>query len=88
MASLGRLSAGIVHEINSPIGSIFSNNEVIIRSLDKLKRACGRPREQRATAAEGASISGYDLSLAAVDQDRLRADLGRHPEPENVRAGE
>lgn len=39
MASLGRLSAGIVHEINTPIGSIFSNNDVIIRSLDKLKES-------------------------------------------------
>lgn len=38
MASLGRLSAGIVHEINTPIGSILSNNETIRRSLDALKR--------------------------------------------------
>jgi two-component system NtrC family sensor kinase len=38
MASLGRLSAGIVHEINTPIGSILSNNETIRRSLDTLKK--------------------------------------------------
>ena len=37
MASLGRLSAGIVHEINSPIGSILSNNEVMTRLLERLK---------------------------------------------------
>ena len=38
MASLGRLVAGIVHEINTPIGSILSNNEVILRSLEALKK--------------------------------------------------
>lgn len=37
MAALGRLSAGIVHEINTPVGSILSNNEVIIRSLERMK---------------------------------------------------
>jgi two-component system NtrC family sensor kinase len=37
-AALGRLLAGIVHEINTPIGSIFSNNEVILRSLELLKK--------------------------------------------------
>src|SRR5688500_5296897 len=55
MASLGRLSAGIVHEINTPIGSILSNNETIRRSLDTLKKmiatsqADGQPVPAKAT---------------------------------------
>jgi len=36
MASLGRLLAGVVHEINTPISSILTNNEVTSRSLEKL----------------------------------------------------
>jgi signal transduction histidine kinase len=36
MASLGRLLAGVVHEINTPISSILTDNEVISRSLEKL----------------------------------------------------
>jgi two-component system, NtrC family, sensor kinase len=39
MGSIGRLLAGIVHEINSPIGAILSNNQVIIRSLEMVGKA-------------------------------------------------
>ena len=69
MASLGRLSAGIVHEINTPIGSIFSNNEVTVRTLEKTRallaeaKANGAPPPDKALA-----FIETVLGLTAVDK--------------------
>jgi signal transduction histidine kinase len=63
MASLGRLLASVVHEINTPIGSILSNNEVILRSLEKLKNELGASRVE-----EALDIIEIMKSLAAVDK--------------------
>ncbi|HXI38644.1 MAG TPA: ATP-binding protein [Bryobacteraceae bacterium] len=66
MAELGRLLAGIVHEINSPIGSIVSNNQVIIRSLEMLKSALSVG--DRAALEKAARQVETCLSLAAIDK--------------------
>ena len=73
-ASIGRLLAGIVHEINTPIGSIFSNTEVILRSLEMLEPllADGRPE----SIEKARRILATCQSLAAVDRiacERIRS---------------
>jgi two-component system, NtrC family, sensor kinase len=74
MASIGRLLAGIVHEINTPLGSIFSNNEVLTRSLDKLGPliAGGSPEDM----AKAGGIVDAMQQLVAIDQiacERIRS---------------
>jgi len=69
MASLGRLLVGVVHEINTHIGSIFSKNEVMVRSLEKI---LGLLREAEAASApppaKALQLLETIQSLASVDK--------------------
>jgi signal transduction histidine kinase len=66
MASLGRLLASIVHEINTPIGSILSNNDVIVRSLDLIKKELAECQESATDRAR--DVVDTCRNLAAVDK--------------------
>jgi signal transduction histidine kinase len=49
MASLGRLVAGVTHELNTPVGAIKSTQDNLARAVTKLKHALGSsfPREYK-----------------------------------------
>jgi signal transduction histidine kinase len=66
MALIGRLMAHILHEINTPIGSIFSNNEVLLQSIKKLKELLSDA--QPAALAQAKSVLETCHALASVDQ--------------------
>ena len=85
MASIGRLLAGIVHEINTPIGSIFSNTEVLLRSLEMLEPLIADPHA-RNRSRRRARILATCRSLVGRGPDRLRADPLRDPRAEELRA--
>src|SRR5439155_8887798 len=58
--------AGIVHEINTPVGAISSNNQVLVRSLELVANALNDPRPESLNKAR--DIVKTCASLAAVDK--------------------
>jgi len=69
MTAVGELLAGIVHEINTPIGSILSNNQVSAKSLQILEQLLEESQQSATPLPPKVSrILKTLMSLAAVDK--------------------
>ena len=74
MAAAGRLLASIAHELNTPIGSIFSNTDVIERSLEMLEPLLAEASPESLDKAR--RIVELCRNLAAIDRiacERVRS---------------
>lgn len=75
LAAIGRLAAGIAHEINSPLGVITSNLDVMYRAICRL--------EQRLKAAPG--FDELDRQLGIHEQVEGFEDIQRNSQTASAR---
>ena len=69
MTAVGQLLAGIVHEINTPIGSILSNNEVSSRAIELLRTMLEQAESNNsAPSPKALKILGTLEKLSSVDK--------------------
>lgn len=64
MAALGDLVAGVAHEINTPLGAVASNTDLVARAMNKAKETLADPTQMDKT------INFLDRGAAMVEVSR------------------
>jgi len=72
LESVGRLAAGVAHEINTPIQFVSDSLRFVRESIDDLTGLIGKLRAMRESVAAGASAQAVAAEAAAAEEE---ADL-------------
>jgi signal transduction histidine kinase/predicted GIY-YIG superfamily endonuclease len=68
MAALGDLVAGVAHEINTPLGAVASNTDLVVRALNKVKESLADP----ALSVKAGTFIDKAASMAEVSREACR----------------
>ena len=75
LASIGQLAAGVAHEINNPIGFIFSNFGTLEQYLEDLFQMLDAYEQAEASMSDGAALARIRSLKADLDIDYLKEDI-------------